>query len=147
MGHTSIRKDVTSPSARRYQQGFLTDRYQRQRQGCLSFPVHFGKTRRTLRNQWLRWTRQLKNLTVPRSMLRGIAETKAVHFHIFADASNLACCAATIAVVEHEPDMVKGLLTSKSRISKCSTSITRLELISGHMTTNLVKNVCHALKR
>ena len=63
----------------------------------------------TLRNQWLRWTRQLKNITVPRSMVRATAETKTAHFHIFADASNLACCALSTAVVEHESDVVKGL--------------------------------------
>ena len=42
----------------------------------------------------------------------------AVLLHVFADASNLACCAAAIAVVEHSLAVVKGLLTSKSRILK-----------------------------
>ena len=50
----------------------------------------------------------------------------AVLLHVLADASNLACCAAAIAVVEHSLAVVKGLLTSKSRISKRETSIARL---------------------
>ena len=40
---------------------------------------------------------------------------------------------------------VKGLLTSKSRISKRNTSIARLELVSGHMAVILAKNLCQAL--
>ena len=86
-----------------------------------------------LKNQWLRWTKQLKDVRVPRSIASFVGEIGAVHLHIFADASILACCAAAIAVVEHEAGVSKGLLTSKSRISKRSTSIARLELVSGHM--------------
>ena len=70
----------------------------------------------------------------------------AVQLHLFADASNLACCAAAIAVVEQSSAMVKGLLTSKSRISKRDTSIARLELISGQMAANLAKNIHNALR-
>ena len=43
--------------------------------------------------------------------------------------------------------MTKGLLTSKSRISKRSTSIARLELTSGHMAVNMAKNLSTALQR
>ena len=100
-----------------------------------------------LRNQWLNWTKQLKNITVPRSIATDIADTKAVHLHVFADASSLACCAATVALVEHESGLIKGLLKSKSRISKRGISIARLELISGHMAAHLARNICHALKR
>lgn len=64
------------------------------------------------------WTKQLKNVTVPRTIERDMTKADVVHLHVFADASNLACCAAAIAVVEHSSAVVKGLLTSKSRISK-----------------------------
>ena len=59
----------------------------------------------------------------------------------------MACSAVTIAVTEHDSGVVKGLLSSKSRISKRNTSILRLELVSGHMAANLIKNLCNALKR
>lgn len=45
----------------------------------------------------------------------------------------------TIVVVEHSTGVVKGLLTSKSRISKRNTSISRLGLVCGQMTANMVK--------
>ena len=66
---------------------------------------------------------------------------------MFADASNIACSAVTIAVVEGETGVVKGLLTSKSRISKRNTSIARLELVGGQMAANMVRNLHNALKR
>ena len=95
--------------------------------------------------QWLRWTKQLRNIKVPRSIKRSIGKTKAIQLHIFADASTLACCAVAIAVVETSTGVVKGLLASKSRISKRDTSIPRLELVSGHMAANMARNVCNAL--
>ena len=99
-----------------------------------------------LRKEWTKRRKQLKNVTVPRSIVRNTTKAQAVHLHVFADASNLACCAAAIAVAEHSKSMVKGLLTSKSRIYKRDTSIARLELISGQMAASLAKNLHNALQ-
>ena len=82
---------------------------------------------------------------MPRSVAREVNEIKAVHLYVFADASNIACSTVTVAVVEHSTSVVKGLLTSKSRISKRNTSISRLELVSGQMAANMVKNLTTAL--
>ncbi|CAB4008157.1 Hypothetical predicted protein [Paramuricea clavata] len=46
------------------------------------------------------------------------------------NSENTACSAVSIAVIEHSSGIVKGLLTSKSRIAKRNTSIPRLELVS-----------------
>ena len=70
-----------------------------------------------------------------------------MHLHVFADASNTACSAVAIAVIEGTTGVVKGLLTSKSRISKRNTSIARLELVSRQMPANLVRNLHKALGR
>ena len=43
--------------------------------------------------------------------------------------------------------MAKSLLTWKSRISKRNTSIARLQLVSGQMATNIVRNLHNAVKR
>ena len=96
---------------------------------------------------WLKWSSQLRNIEVPRSVARDINKIKAVLLHVFADASNTACSAVAIAVVEHSTGFVKVLLTSKSRISKRTTWILRLELLSGQMAANMVKNLLTALKR
>ena len=68
-----------------------------------------------MKNQWLRWTKQLRDVKVPRSIASFVREIGAVHIHLFADASILACCAAAVVGVEHEAGVTKGLLTSKSR--------------------------------
>ena len=99
----------------------------------------------SLETKWDRWSNQLKNVKVPRSVTTNSIKT--IQLHIFADASNLACCAAAVAVVEHATGVGRMLLTSKSRISKRNTSIPRLELVSGHMAANLAKNLHNALQR
>ena len=82
----------------------------------------------------------MRNVKVPRSILKECRRTKDIHIHQFADASNLACSTATIVLVESETGFVKDLLSFKSRISKRSLSIARLELVSGHMAANMVRN-------
>ena len=62
-----------------------------------------------MKNRWLKWTKQLKDVRIPRSVATSIGE-----MDIFADASILACCAVAIAVVEQVTGVAKGLLTSKS---------------------------------
>jgi hypothetical protein len=45
-----------------------------------------------------------------------------------------------MAVIEHSSGVIKD------RISKHNTTIARLELVSGHMAANMVKNILSALK-
>ena len=71
-----------------------------------------------LKRDWIKWSSQLKPVRIPRSVTRGVGRIQAVHLHVFADPSNIACSAVTIAVVEGETGVVKGPLTSKSRVSK-----------------------------
>ncbi|KAL9958494.1 hypothetical protein ACROYT_G035514 [Oculina patagonica] len=61
-----------------------------------------------LKNRWLKWTKQLKDIGILRSVATSIGEMEAVHLHIFADASILACCAVAIAVVEQITNPGKG---------------------------------------
>ena len=101
-----------------------------------------------MRDEWFKWTKQLRAVEIPRSVAALIGEVTGVHVHLFADASNLACCAAAVAVVEQQwgACMSKGLLTLKLRKSKRNTSVARLELVSGHMAANMAKNLHGALQ-
>ena len=98
------------------------------------------------RQEWLQWSNQLMNVKLPRSIVEDKSKIRGVQLHVFANASNKACSAATVAVVGHSTGFVKGLLTSTSRISKCITTIARLELVSEQMAANMVKNLVAALK-
>ena len=100
----------------------------------------------SVKKDWIKWTSQLRNIKVPTSLTKDAKTIKAVHLHTIADASKTASATATIAVIEHETGRVMGSLTTNSRIAKISTSIARLELFSGHMGSNLIKNLCQALK-
>ena len=95
---------------------------------------------------YIKWVEQLKNVKVPRSLIKEIRKVKGINLHIFADASTVACSSVTIALIQHETGIAKGLLTSKSGLSKRRTSIARLELVSGQMAANMAKNVYNALK-
>ena len=117
------------------------------REACLSKEGWNTELPNRLTKKWLKWSSQLRTVKVPRSISRGVGKIKAVHLHVFADASNIACSAVTIAVVEGDTGVVNGLLTSKSRISKQNTTIARLELVSGQMAANMVKNLWRTLKR
>ena len=106
-----------------------------------------AKVSESLKRKWIKWNNQMKNVKVPRAITKKSDVIEGIQLHLFADASNLACCAATVAVVEHKSGTVKGMLTSKSRISKKNTTIPRLELVSGQMAANMARNLYHALLR
>ena len=55
-------------------------------------------------------------------------------------------CAAVYAVITLASSVTQGLIAAKSRIAKKSLTIPRLELMSGHMTVNLLTNVRAALE-
>ena len=82
-----------------------------------------------LTKQWNNWTKQLRDIEVPRSLVPA-GEIKAIDLHLFIDASALVCSTVAIAVVEQPCIKSKGILVSKSRLSKQNTSIPRLHGIS-----------------
>ena len=64
----------------------------------------------------------------------------------FGDAGSKDNLAAVYAVTHIPSGITQGLVASKSRLAnKCLTTL-RLELVAGHMATNLVDNVKEALQ-
>ena len=63
---------------------------------------------------WLKWTRQLQSIKIPRSLIKDCRKVQAVHIHQFSDTSEMACSTVSIAVIDHHTDKVMRLLTSKS---------------------------------
>ena len=100
----------------------------------------------SLAKDWNKCMKQLQDVKIPRSLMRENTTVKGVDIHQFAEASSLACSTAAVVVINQGTMNVKGLLASKSRISKKNKSIARLELITGHMAADLSKNLCQALK-
>ena len=66
--------------------------------------------------------------------------------HAFGDAGSKDNSAAVYAVTHKSSGITQGLVASKSRLAKKGLTTPRLELVAGHMATNLVDNVKEALQ-
>ena len=82
---------------------------------------------------------------VPRSLLECREEILSTVFPAFGDASSKGNSAAVYAVTHQSSGITQGLVTSKS-LAKKGLTTPRLELVAGHMATNLVDNVKEALQ-
>ena len=83
-------------------------------------------------------------------MLRSIVQHQelitSISLHTFGDASSQGVSTTVYAVTHQLSGVSQGLVTAKSRLAKKELTITRLELVAGHMAANLVNNVKDALK-
>lgn len=92
--------------------------------------------------KWNRWEQSLRNdVKFPRSLPKFRENIEAIDLHAFGDASARGVSTAVYAVVHQPSGMSQGLVAAKSRLSKKGLSIPRLELVSGHMSANLLDNV------
>ena len=66
--------------------------------------------------------------------------------HAFGDAGSKDNSAAVYAVTHKSSGITQGLVASKSRLAKKSLTIPKLELVAGHMATNLEDKLKEALK-
>ena len=90
--------------------------------------------------KWVRDTSCLKN-EIRRSVALNKESITAIDLHVFGDASIFESCTVVYAVVHQPPVTNQGLAVSKSRISKKNLTIPRLELVSAHMTSNLIEKL------
>ena len=80
---------------------------------------------------------------VPRSLAVAGEEIREITFHAFGDASGQGLAAAVY--VQQHSAVTQGLVTAKARLAKEGLTISRLELVAGHMAANLLTNVRDAL--
>ena len=96
--------------------------------------------------RWKRWEDDLpKQVAVPRSIPKHQGEIEDIALHAFGDASGKGVAAVVYAVVKQCSGSSKGLVAAKARLAKKGLTIPRLELVSGHMASNLAHNVREAL--
>ena len=87
-----------------------------------------------------------KEETIPRPIVKYREPVLNVELHTFGDASTKGVGAVVYSVVRQKSGNTQQLVTAKSRLAIEGLTIPRLELISAHMATNLVKNVQNALQ-
>ena len=98
-----------------------------------------GPRQKEIELQWIRWLKSLPSeITIPRSITYVHEKATGITSHGFGDANKKGCSTAIYAVVQQTEKVTQGLLASKSRIAKKDTGIPRLELVSAHMTANLL---------
>ena len=97
-------------------------------------------------NKWLCWEKHLPDhVTVPRSLVKYQEEITEIQLHTFGDASGKGVSTAVYAVIQQQTGVSQELVAAKSRLAKHGLTIPRQELVSAHMSTNLVHNVKVAL--
>lgn len=100
-----------------------------------------------LKQKWKKWEDNLPNqVTVPRSLAKQWKPIQEITLHGFGDASSVGVGAAVFAVVLQNGEVTQRLVAAKARLVKRGLTIPRLELVSAHMVTNLIVNICDALE-
>ena len=100
-----------------------------------------------MRQKWTKWEENLpKQASVPRSLAVFQEGIQSIDLHGFGDASGTGVSATVYAVVQQPSGVTTALVAAKSRLAKKGLTIPRLELVAGHMVTNLVENVKEALE-
>ena len=98
--------------------------------------------------QWLKWITGLKTETkIPGSIPFKNEPITEIDIHLFSDASTDGVWTVAYAKVYQPNKMSQSLITSKSRLAKKNISIPRLELITAHMSSNLVGNLNCSLRK
>ena len=85
-------------------------------------------------------------VSAPRSLAKAEEPIESVELYAFGDSSGIGVSAAVYAVIQQPTRVTSGLVAAKSRLAKKRLTIPRLELVSGHMATNLVNNVKESLE-
>jgi len=100
-----------------------------------------------LKFKWQRWEQSLpKQMAVSRALADHRLPIQVIQLHGFGGASSSGVGAAVYAVIKQESGTTQRPVAAKSRLAKQGLTISRLELISGHMVTNLLVNMRAALK-
>ena len=96
--------------------------------------------------RYQKWEQNLPRLLdVPRALVIAREQIEGISLHAFGDASGRGVAAVVYAVVKQGSCITQGLVAARSRLAKQGLTIPRLELVSGHMAVNLIKNVSDAL--
>ena len=86
------------------------------------------------------------NISVPRALPKHQERISNIELHCFGNTSGRGISAAVYAIVSQPSGDSVGLVAAKSRLAKQGLTIPRLELVSGHMATNLIVNVKESLE-
>ena len=97
-------------------------------------------------DKWNAWKKILPDkVEIPRSLAQHQERIVCIDLHGFGDASNKGVASAVFTVVCQAQATQQSLVTAKLHLAKQGLTIPRQELVSTHMTANLISNVKEAL--
>ena len=112
------------------------------REACKQKVPWAAKIPEPLSTEYLQWAKGLPDkVTVARSVAVYRESLNEIELHAFGDASKKGVAAAVYAITKQASGVNVGLVAAKARLAKQDLTISRLELVSAHMATNLVSNV------
>jgi hypothetical protein len=99
-----------------------------------------------LQKRWLKFEKSLpERINVPRPLAPYHQPVESSELHVFGDASTEGVGTVVYSVVRQSGGVKTSLVAAKSRLAKKNLTVPRLELVSAHMSANLVMNVKKAL--
>lgn len=91
---------------------------------------------------WASWESNLPaSVSTKRSLVAYEEPIDALELHSFGDTSRRGVAAVVYAVVKQASRITQGLVVAKSQLAKQGLTIPRLELVAGHMASNMIDNV------
>lgn len=82
---------------------------------------------------------------MPRTIAPYREPVQSITLHAFGDASTQGVSAAVYEVIEQPSGVTQNLVAAKSCLAKRRLTVPRLELVAGHIATNMIVNVQQAL--
>ena len=99
-----------------------------------------------LSNKWNKWTKALPDKVGIRWSISTFRESiDAIDLRAFGDSSGFGTAACVYAVITQPSGVSQGLLAAKSRVAKKGLTISRPELVSGHIAANLLATIRSSL--
>ena len=85
-------------------------------------------------------------IEVPRSITKHAERVESTVLHGFGDASKQRISAAVYVIINQNLERNAGLLVAKSRLAKKKLSISKIELIAGHLVAIMFESTTTALQ-
>jgi hypothetical protein len=99
-----------------------------------------------LQKRWLKFEKSLpERISIPRPLAPYHQPVDSAELHVFGDASTEGVGTVVYSVVRQAEGVTTSLVAAKSRLAKKNLTVPRLELVSAHMSANLVTNAKNAL--
>ena len=99
-----------------------------------------------LQKRWLKFEKSLpERISIPRPLAPYHQPVDSAELHVFGDASTEGVGTVVYSVVRQAEEVTTSLVAAKSRLAKKNLTVPRLELVSAHMSPNLVTNAKNAL--